>query len=382
MEDFGRDGTGFVGRLNQMMHGTSEDLVLNENNTTRVCENYLRGHLKNTKGIKTLYLNKSKMKKYGLINYTNTYGMLATTVNYNTKAEDASKAAKQFVAILDEMGVRYKFETGSDAVEYRTNKYIKIKFNNSPVELYKIYDLGTTVLLAPFNSLNPNEDAIFSARNDYNKHPDIKYYDAIAADFTDKIQHNSADFKILSDVINTAREEKTDFEWAKKQLEQKKVVAAEFDINKLADISSNSWTALRNQLGEMLEQQPNETHYIYSRLLGGKIYSPGAQYGSVQRVKLPNGKYREVIISRVDASKRVARQPTEGERVGYKHSWNGTFLDQTISKEERRERISLINNPEVRKIYHDANEYNAKYLDEIFEVTPSGDGIIKVEKRI
>lgn len=373
MEDFGRDGTGFVGRLNQMMHGTDEDLVLNENNTTRVCENYLRGHLKNTKGIRTLYLSKSKMKKYGLINHTNTYGMLSTTVNYNTKAEEADKAAKQFVAMLDEMGVRYKFEKGTDEVEYRTNKYVKIKFNNSPVELYKIYDLGTTVLLAPFNSLNPNEDAIFSARNDYNKHPDIKYYDAIAANFAEKMQHTAADYKALSDVINVAREEKKDFEWAKKQREEKKVVAAEFDINKLADISSNSWTALRNQLGDMLEKQPNETHYIYSRLLGSKIYSPGAEFGSVQRVKLPNGKYREVIISRVDSSKRVARNPKEGERVGYKHSWNGTFLDQTISKKEREERINLISNPEVKKIYHDANQYNAKYLNEIFEVVPQGE---------
>lgn len=128
---------------------------------------YIRSHSKTSK-ISSFKVDKDKNKVFELVPRTD---FVITTTN--------NKLAQKY-------GIIYNNSKNPNNVEYKTNSYVKLKFNDDYV-LYRIQKVADTYVLFPVNKLEENEYTPYSANEDNNRFLQETYYTEVLNDFRKKL---------------------------------------------------------------------------------------------------------------------------------------------------------------------------------------------------
>lgn len=333
--EFGREGLGFVQQVKELLYGEDID-------TETVAENYLRSHPDSVNQIRSFYLSKANMNKYGLHNVEGTSFL---RIGVNKTAEETDKAEAEFNSRCASVGI--KTEHTFDNV-YSTNKYLKVKSFGNPTRIYKIADLGDEIILYPLNRLNTNEDATFSVNDDNNTFPPKVVQERVLAQYTQSKLDNTWTNETLSKLAKEARDNKNDEEWYKRHKDLSRYdMPADFDINKVEALSP----LVDRISAHLLSARRNETLYVTSLPLTKLITNTNQGFGSIQKIPVGRGKYQDVVINKVDTRK-----------------WDKHFLNKKVSEVERDARIDAIRTPEVRAIYRANKDLNS--ISTMYMVTP------------
>lgn len=288
INDFGKDGLGFISYINNQMsdifarkgkYNTREAIDL-------LYENYLRSH-PNTKGVKTLYLSKKNIDKYKLDKLP--YG------TYFLKREntgDEFDDIKKFDKLLEEMGVKYHLPITDT---YNTNSYIQLK-QGKKTTLYRINDLGNYVILTPLNKLELFENNEWSCNEENNRYPSREFYDYLISNYVKEADKVNWEFAYLSEKYKEYKEINKRAYYTNRTLDNSKIPADKFDINKLAKEFVAIETA-RNKIVEHFKGLPKtESLFLNVGKFYDYIHTPGFEYGSTQKIKIGPKDTREFQI--------------------------------------------------------------------------------------
>lgn len=298
INEFGQLGLGFVDELKSMMNnfGSKDGLYSDKDKVERLYENFLRSN-PDLKQIRTIYLTRKNSIKYGYTN--NQYGCyIFEKENNNLSDKDDEQA---FNSLLVDAGIKRPLTLSNDFV---TNKYIRLKKDKEPVsKLYRIRDLGDTIILYPLSNLEMNENSNWSANEENNKgvmrkdvyEAIIKAYafDRVTSDFT---------YDYVKGQIDKIKEKNPDFSpyYKKRKIDKFRRLADDFDIND-CEPGSAMWEA-KTKIEEAFSQRAEGDHYIVSGAFYQYIHANGKKYGSTQTIKTNNGKTYRVLIYRSTAN--------------------------------------------------------------------------------
>lgn len=346
MNDFNNGGIGFNRELADLMY--RQDEISQLSIQREIAENYLRGHYETMPQIHTVYLTAENEEKYGF--EFKPLGVLRIAKRDASKNTDSETSGMDYNSILERSGIRYNDPmTGG----FGTNAYVKVS-RRGTVTLYNIHDLGNEVLLTPLSKLNANEDAVYSSNEEFSrKYRRREYYDALVADYIEKKGEHIFEREQLSNLTARMQEQFGKELYAQSiRTSRTNAMPVSFDINDLSQTDSGVANVLARSIEHFVNQSSSEDLYLNAPCFRNLIFTPEAGFGSIQKIRLPNGKYMSVIITKVDASK-----------------YNKHFLDQRISKEERARRIDSIQNQTMREAYRQANEMNMTSVQHLYKVT-------------
>lgn len=346
INDFNNGGIGFTRELNDLMY--RQDPMTQFGMEKEISENYLRGHYETMPQIHTVYLTAENEEKYGF--EYKPLGIFRIAKRDASKNTNSEESGKDFNSILERAGIRY---ADPIAGSYGTNKYVKVS-RRGTVTLYNVHDLGNEVLLTPLTRLNANEDATFSSNDEFSrKYRRREYYDALVQEYIEKKGEHIFEKEQLSALTARMQEQFGKQLYAPSmKVNKEAAMPVSFDINDLSQTDSGVANVLARTIEHFVNQNSVDDLYLNAPCFRNLIFTPEAGFGSIQKVRLPNGKYMSVVITKVDTSK-----------------YNKHFLDQNVSKEERATRIDAIKNPTLREAYRQANEMNMTNIQHLYKVT-------------
>lgn len=336
INEFGSNGLGFVDYIRSEMTNIesrksqfSEPLKREE-----LYENYLRSH-KDISEIRTIYLTKSNINKYGLKKgYQGTY--------YFKKGDNE----KEFNDNLESMGIK-TYLSNSD--KYITNKYIRLK-DKSDNTLYKIKDGIDYIILYPLSNLESNENRQWSCNESNNSGVLSKeVYEQLCDDFASVATEQDFNRQFILGRID---EYKTNKVFASLRYKNRK------NVNKLipADESFNleesareggAFSILKDIVINHFDNLTADRLFVNNIGLSKHIFSPGVEFGTTQKIKDNSNKDRTFRIFIPDFIDKIEKDYLQAEN---------------------KADASNIGNKSLENIIRNAQEQNVKYLSNTFEV--------------
>ena len=157
------DKTNIIADIERHVRGLKNGI----NSVTSLKYGYIRSHSKTSK-ISSFKVDKNKNEVFELVPRTD----FVITVT-DTK-------------LANKYGIIYNSSKNPNNVEYKTNSYVKLKFNNDYV-LYRINKVADTYVLFPVNKLEENEYTPYSVNEDNNRFLQETYYTEVLNDFRKKL---------------------------------------------------------------------------------------------------------------------------------------------------------------------------------------------------
>ena len=279
----GTDGIGLVDFINQSIYDIKNHKheYSDEDFIEALYENYLRSH-PNNKGIKTIYLSNKNEDKYKLEAFSE--GLYRISMQNIDNDENKSKI--EFNDRCKSAGLRTVFD---DKIKYVPNSYVRIKLPSYRTEshkdttiLYKIYDLGDEIILAPRPQLTANENSTWSIREEYNE----GIMDPIISDrFINRYkidkQQNAANYTTLIENINDYKNANNSIWYESRKIKAVDVPAREFNANESSDWSG----VVASTIDHFDKKLKTEDLYINVPNVKNYIFSPGPDFGSLQTIK-------------------------------------------------------------------------------------------------
>ena len=330
--DFGESGLGFVNELKDLM-ANIDVTYADKNLRDKLYENFLRSHPDLTQ-IRTIYLSRKNVEKYHLNN--NQYGCYVIEMDNSKENKDDNK--KAFNSMLSDAGIKYHL-TMSDS--YITNSYVRLKSaKDKKTKLYKIKDLGDTIILYPIDNLEANENTDWSSNEQNNKSLHRDAYESIISDYAlDKLNTNFT-YDYVKEELAKLREERPDIQqyYKRRRIPSEIIPADVFDIND-CEPGDTMWNA-RDKIKEALSSTAEGKHYVITSAFNQYIHAKGKLSGSVQKIKLDDGRIYNVRI--------------------YKSTLNNVPINENIS--------NVIKDETILPYIGDMIKSGAKYINNLYTV--------------
>lgn len=283
-------GLGFVDFIREQMNDINGNKSIFGTNEAiqALYENYLRSHPDLNK-IKTITLSKRNKAKY---NFSDKKPYGAYVIKPKNSTEDADKNKTEFNELLCKCGIKSKQDISK---QYKTNNYIRIKeyikgeLTNT---LYRIKEGDNFIYLYPLSNLEANENAEWSCNEDNNHNRLSKDgHEAIFNAYNKIATDADITHEFVTNIVHGKDywyEDRRDFTYTKKALK--------FNLNNLAKDPENGLTGVYETIKQSYEKLANGDLLLNSRILNDYIFEKGIPYGSQQKILLPNGVVKHVVI--------------------------------------------------------------------------------------
>lgn len=342
-KEFGSDGLGLVSFIREQIANidSRKSIWSNPDKREELYENYLRSH-KDIPEIKTIFLSKSNINKFGL--KKGPYGTYFLKVGNDKKTLDAN--IKEFNKKLESMGIKTYLSLSED---YKTNKYIRLKDKNNNI-LYKIKNGGSYIILYPLSNLETNENSQWSA-NEFNNQDVLSKegYELLCEDYVQVSSEQDFQHSFIKARMAEYRKSgiSSNFRY-KNRKDVNKFVPADptLNVERFAE-DGGSFAQLKAIISNHFNQFRTERLFVNNIGLSNYIFSPGIEFGSTQKINIaPNDKrsFRIFIPDFIDR------------------------IEKDYLKAETKADPSSIGNESLEQIIKNAQDGNQKYLNNVFEV--------------
>ena len=310
INDFNENGLGFVTDMRRQMRefGTINSETGNYAGIMETYENYLRS-LPEDVTIRTLYLSAKNKEQFNI--YSVAYGILM--LKASNESEDENENATAFNKLLVKAGIKYN--TISEE-KYGVNAYIKINDPKKGLMLYKIHDFGNNVILTPLTKLEPNENAVWSAKVSNNVTYLSPYgYEKIIAEYAGadaNTEFNKDYFKNALDNLEKETKNVSDIRFVEKVNKLQHPANLDFNVENLVKEGSGAAISLKQAIINHFTDIASEPLFVDNILIGSNIYTPSVAYGSTQKIVFPNGDKHNFVIAipkTIDSLERVYLRP-------------------------------------------------------------------------
>lgn len=350
INEFGSNGLGFVQYVRDSIANIDgrKSIYSDPIKREELYENYIRSH-KDIKEIRTIYLTKKNISKYGLKKGPfGTYFFKQSNISDNE-----NKNSSDFNKNLVSMGIRTYLSLSDD---YITNKYIRFKqgaFN----EIYKIKDGENYVILYPLGNLELNENAQRSANESNNtKILNKEIYESLCEDFAKAEQNEEFRHRFISDRIKEYKETgkyKVLYNKTRKDVNKTVIADSSLNVEKTAQ-EGGAMSILRDTIANHFNRFTTERLFVNNIELSNFIFTPGVEFGSTQKITIaPNDKRSFRIFI-----------PEEKDRI-----------EKDYLQSESKPNAKLINNDSLANIIQNAQDANIKHLNNLFEVVELNENI-------
>lgn len=342
INEFGSEGLGFMSSVSTFMSelGTSKSNYYTTEQRNELYENYLRSH-PDLKGIKTFYLSKQKIKRYGL--YHSYYG--AYYLKVGTAKDSAEANKKDFDSKMASAGIKTYLPISD---KYKTNKYIRI-VRNGVNKLYKIHDGVDFILLTPLGNLEANENSVWSSNED-NNHGILRkdYYDALFEAYKAVANDVAFDSDFVKSKLNEF--EKKDMWYKDIKVDKTLVPATEFNLEEVSKETAGAAEAI-DIIKKHFSKLSSDRLFINKAFFYKYIHTPGIEYGTTQKITFDNGNvrtFRIFIPEKINLSRK-------------------TYL--TGDKDGKIQDYTNVKNPYFKDIVRAHQQNHLKYFSGLVEVT-------------
>ena len=345
INSFGQNGLGFIDEIKAVMSDikSSKGIYSSIDTVEQLYENYLRSH-PNFKGIRTVYLSKKNQAKYGL--YKHDFGTYY--LKKDEGKENYEENTKAFNQRMENAGIKYYLPL-SDM--YVTNSYIRLA-DDKGSNLYRIKDYGEYIILYPLTNLEVNENAEWSANEANNEGFLSKQaYEILCTDYA--VSNKELDFthKFIKDRMDYYKEtgEKKTFFYSRRKDYNTLVPSVPFNLENLAE-EGNTMYSLLEEIINHFSKNNNERLFIKNRELEDYIFSPGVEYGSIQKIKIGTNDTRKFVLF-------IPEDINAYEEFYLKGDKEGNLGD-----------ANAIKNPSFKRIIKNAQDAKLKFLNGLVEV--------------
>lgn len=345
INSFGQNGLGFIDEIKAVMSDikSSKGIYSSIDTVEQLYENYLRSH-PNFKGIRTVYLSKKNQTKYGL--YKHDFGTYY--LKKDEGKENYEENTKAFNQRMENAGIKYYMPL-SDM--YVTNSYIRLA-DDKGSNLYRIKDYGEYIILYPLTNLEVNENAEWSANEANNEgYLSKRAYEILCTDYA--MSNKELDFthKFIKDRMDYYKEtgERKTFFYSRRKDYNTLVPSVPFNLESLAE-KGNTMYSLHEEIINHFSKNNNERLFIKNRELEDYIFSPGVEYGSIQKIKIGTNDTRKFVLF-------IPEDIHAYEKFYLKGDKEGNLGD-----------ANAIKNPSFKRIIKNAQDAKLKSLNGLVEV--------------
>lgn len=344
--EFGNAGTGFqnsvYGRIVDFNRDNSHIDI--DGSQDKLYEEFLRSH-PNTDGIKLYSVTKKNNDKYHLDNLS--ADMVILRKDRTVEGRTDKEIDDEFIERAEKIGFVTR-NTADNSIH--PNPYVKFKSKARGVEIYKVEHIGDEIIAYPLNKLNQNEHGTWSANENYNIHLRSEAYQYIVAQYKAEKENAIIDRDFIKDRIAEYKENKANPYY--NSIHKTKSGTVDFVLENMAtgEDASSAAIMLRNDIIKHFNSlDANKMFRVKSLMLSKYILA--ANDSSVQTISFPDGSKRTFEIIKEDLSR-----------------YNGHFLGNKTSKENRLASAKTIKDPLLNKLYTEAINNDMKYVNDVYKV--------------
>lgn len=386
INDFNENGLGFVTDMRRQMRefGTINSETGNYAGVMETYENYLRSLPKDVT-IRTLYLSAKNKEQFNI--YPVAYGILVFKAS--NESEDETENATAFNKLLIKAGIKYN--TISEE-KYGVNAYIKINDPKKGLMLYKIHDFGNNVILTPLTKLEPNENAVWSAKVSNNVTYLSPYgYEKIIAEYAGadaNTEFNKDYFKNALDNLEKETKNVSDIRFVEKVNKLQHPANLDFNVENLVKEGSGAAISLKQAIINHFTDIASEPLFVDNILIGSNIYTPSVAYGSTQKIVFPNGDKHNFVIAipkTIDSLERVYLRPKKDTEPANVDTIPYSTLKPIVeahqnAKDKHMSNLGII--IQVDDIIDDSDEaYNATIEDKMVDIIDMGERLFSTSDK-